>query len=391
MIQDRFSGVLHRNFVQRIPIDRSLFLYLLEDEAILFSECSRRLFGLDRSATFLFLRLADGEPIESLSTELGLDTAEIVAAHELAELLAGREPPAEEYRSETYYPDEVPLGSTTCPSYRLMTTYFTFDCPDPSLYESLSVGLRHLLLAEQVEIELAVSIVPDGTLWQLCFNGAPQGKALPADKLLPAIHGRLRIIAYQRFPYLLAVHAAVVTDGRRTIVLPGLSGSGKSTLAATLLARGYRLFSDEVALMDQDGDLVPIPLGLCLKEGSWPLLKDHFPQLTAVPVHKRWDGLPVRFLESGSIAFAGEGDNRRATHLCFPRFLPDGPGCLERLSPVNAMRRLTDSGYQVPGLTVESADRIVDWMCGLSCFSLTYSSTEEALRLLDSALDDHAP
>jgi hypothetical protein len=207
--------------------------------------------------------------------------------------------------------------------------------------------------------------------------------------LLPALYGALRITAYQSFPYLLAMHAAVVGDGRRTIVLPGLSGSGKSTLAATLLARGYRLFSDEVALLSQYGSLVPIPLGLGLKEGSWPLLEGDYPALAATPVYSRRDGLLVRFLELGSISFAEGEAGRQSMHLCFPRFQPDAPAGLERLSPVYALRRLAETGYRVPGLSVESAERIVDWICGISCYSLTYSSTEEALRLLDSALNDH--
>lgn len=211
---------------------------------------------------------------------------------------------------------------------------------------------------------------------------------MPADMLLPVIHGRLRTISYQRFPYLLALHASVVSDGCRTIVLAGRSSSGKSTLAASLLARGYRLFSDEVALLARDG-LVSIPLALCLKEGSWPLLVSDFPDLAAQSVHIRLDGVRLRYLKPGNIAFAESGDNRRATHLCFPCFQPGGAAELERLSPVDAMRRLSETGYTVPDLTVENADQIVDWMCGLSCFSLTYSSTEEALRLLDAVLDEN--
>lgn len=375
--------------VHRLSLNSFLTIYLLGDESILFSVQNRRLFGLDRSTTFLLLRLADAETVAGLTSVLGLGETDVVVAEELAALLSGQELPAEEYRATSYCLDVVPPDVSPPPCYRLLTTFITVSCPDSYLRARLTSSLTHLQIPDQSEIDLAVGIVPEGNLWRLCLNGVPQGGESAADTLLSVIFDRLRIIAYQRFPYLLAVHAAAVTDGRRTIVLAGLSGSGKSTLAATLLARGYRLFSDEVALLDQDGDLVPIPLGLCLKEGSWPLLKDHFPEFADLPVHKRWDGLAVRFLEPDSIAFAGEGDKRRATHLCFPRFLPDGAGCLERLSPVNALRRLTESGYQVPGLTVESADRIVAWITGLSCFSLTYSSTEEALRLLDAVQDDH--
>lgn len=375
--------------IQHLSLNNYLSIYLLEDESILFSSLTSRLFGLDRSATYLLLRLADGEAVEDLAATLRLGTAEVAAAEELSSLLAGREPAAEEYRIEKYCPDAVPQDVATLPCYRLLTTSFTLDCPDPSLHSFLSAGLRHLLLPQRTDLDLAIVVEPEGSQWRLRLNGTAQGNAVPVEWLMPAIYGRLRIIAYQRFPYLLAMHAAVVGDGRRTIVLPGRSGSGKSTLAATLLARGYRLFSDEIALLAQDGGLVPIPLGLGLKEGSWPLLEGDYPALAATPVHRRWDGVMVRYLEPGSLVFAEGDDGRRVTHLCFPHFQPDSPGGLERLSPVNALRRLTETGYQVSGLTVENVDRIVAWICGLSCFSLSYSSTEKALRMLDSAVNDH--
>jgi hypothetical protein len=59
------------------------------------------------------------------------------------------------------------------------------------------------------------------------------------------------------------------------------------------------------------------------------------------------------------------------------------------LSPVTALRWLTETGYQVPGLTPDNAGQIVAWILGLSCFSLTYSSTEEALQLLGAKVGQH--
>ena len=360
--------------MNRLVLNDRLVLFPVGDEAVLYSDASRRLLGLDRSAAYLLLRLADGATVADLTNELGLDSAGAAAAGELADLLEGRETSSEEYRHEIYCPAEVPPSAAPSDSYRLLTTCFTLACPDAALYDDLASGLRHLMISGSEVVDLVAVVMPDGCRWRLCLNGTPQGEALPADMLKQLLYDRLRSIAYQRYPYLMAVHAAVVGDGCRILVLPGLSGSGKSTLAATLLGQGWQLFSDEVALLDRSGDLVPIPLPMCIKEGSWPVVAPYFPRLPDLPVHRRWDRLPVRFPDPGDIVFAAsEGVNRRATHLCFPRYQSGSPGNLERLSPVSALRRLTDSGYQVPGLDRECAETIVDWVAGLACFSVTYS------------------
>ena len=373
--------------LEHFNLNSFLTFYPLEDGAVLFSARSRRLFGLDRSSAALLLQLADGETIESLITAHGLCGADATALEEMAALLAGQEPPAEDYLAEKFCPDEVPSTPSTSPRYSLLTTCFTFHCADQSLHASLIRGLDHLQVPGSRDIDLVISVEPDGALWSLCFNGSRFSEAVPANMLLPMIVGRLSIFAYQRFPYLLAVHAAVVSNNSNTIIIPGRSGSGKSTLTAALLARGYQLFSDEVALLAKDGSLVPIPLGLGLKEGSWAVLENEYPALAAESVHTRWDGNRIRYLQPGIISFAQVGDDCRAMHLCFPRYQPGSSGRVERIGTVNALRYLTEAGYQIAGLPAENAERIVAWMRGLSCFTLTYSSTTEAMQLLDTALN----
>lgn len=53
----------------------------------------------------------------------------------------------------------------------------------------------------------------------------------------------------------IAVHAGVVADGDRAIVMPGVSFSGKTTLTRALVEAGAVYYSDEYAMFD-DGGLV---------------------------------------------------------------------------------------------------------------------------------------
>jgi hypothetical protein len=54
-----------------------------------------------------------------------------------------------------------------------------------------------------------------------------------------------------------AVHAGVVADGNRAIVMPGRSYAGKTTLVRALVEAGAVYYSDEFAMLDETGRVHP--------------------------------------------------------------------------------------------------------------------------------------
>ena len=61
------------------------------------------------------------------------------------------------------------------------------------------------------------------------------------------------------------VHAGVVAQGERALLLPGASFAGKSTLTAALLDAGLTYLSDEYAVLDAAGRVHPYPRPLTLR------------------------------------------------------------------------------------------------------------------------------
>ncbi len=81
-----------------------------------------------------------------------------------------------------------------------------------------------------------------------------------------------RIIA--RCTRYLQIHGAVLAWRGQGFLFAGRSGSGKSTLAAGLVARGWEYLSDEFLLLDPDTLCAqPLPKAVCLKAGSFPLIR----------------------------------------------------------------------------------------------------------------------
>ena len=76
----------------------------------------------------------------------------------------------------------------------------------------------------------------------------------------------------------LVVHCACMARDDKAILFPGDSGTGKSTLTAALTLSGWRLLSDELAVVRaSDGALLPLARPLSLKNDSIRLIGDRFP------------------------------------------------------------------------------------------------------------------
>jgi hypothetical protein len=69
----------------------------------------------------------------------------------------------------------------------------------------------------------------------------------------------------QYAPAHMFIHAGVVCVGASAIVIPGSSYSGKTTLVAELVRAGAMYYSDEYAVVDDDGLIEPYPKPLSIR------------------------------------------------------------------------------------------------------------------------------
>lgn len=368
----------------RLSLNENSTLFLLGDESVVFSTRSKELYGLDRTATVILFRLEQGETVEEVSRDLGLTGEATLHVQKLAELLAGDEDVTEEYQNVLACPSKPACLTSELPCYRILNTSFALKGPAEVLEKWISPFFVPLLANEGSELDLFIAIEPDNGEWQILLNGALQGSPVTVERLLPLLYAQLRLFAFQKKQRLLTIHGTVITgQNGQTLVLSGCSGSGKSTLAATLLARGFSLVSDEPAVIDSvTCNILAMPLGLGLKEGSWAALHSEYPHISALPVHLRFDGQKICYLLSDSIQVVSGNSSYPATHLIFPEFNPATPGKLESLSIVQTLNLFADAGYHVPNLDEERVLGIVNWLAGIKRYSLVYPSTDEALLLL---------
>lgn len=189
----------------------------------------------------------------------------------------------------------------------------------------------------------------------------------------------------------LLVHAAAVASDRGALVLMGPSGSGKTTLALGLVARGFRLLSDEIAVVPAQGEAVlPYRRSVHVRAGT-PALVPELAFLSERPQVKLGDGnkwsLTPDELEAAIPGCLGETAPLRHLLLLEPRLRAGEDPALLPVSPAVAAVELIGA---TPAAAVNFSfvmRRLGRWVEGARCARLYAGSLEPTLEVLHEWLD----
>jgi hypothetical protein len=79
----------------------------------------------------------------------------------------------------------------------------------------------------------------------------------------------LRIVVAEHAVDCVFIHAGVVAWGGKAIVIPANSFQGKTTLVAELIKNGADYYSDEYAVLDEEGRVHPFPRDLSVRDNQF--------------------------------------------------------------------------------------------------------------------------
>lgn len=239
------------------------------------------------------------------------------------------------------------------PSPALDATYGTVGravrvhCMDAVLGSLLAAALLPLKVDSAIELaDLSILNSADGFDLVLGDSGIERGlpRAIARRRVLDHVFASLAPVADRSA----LLHASAVRIDGRTVLLAGESGSGKTTLTAALVAAGADFLGDDLVALNRDGRRVlGLPTALSIKEGSWPVVRELFPELADQPVLVS-RGIAIRYLP---LAFAREGltEWEEASTLVFPSYEPDAKLSCAQLSPEAALALLIRSGTDPDG------------------------------------------
>lgn len=187
---------------------------------------------------------------------------------------------------------------------------------------------------------------------------------------------------------LLILHSAVVELNGCGTLLAATSGSGKSTLAAELSLQGWRLLSDELALINSDLLLVPCSRPVSLKNQSIDVIRNRHPEATFGPLALDTHKGTIAHLPAPKSSVERNLECATPRLIVFPKWAADAPLRLQPVGSGQAALRLIDQSFNYPILGRQGFDRLAELVKSAEAWELEYSSLDEARSALEQLVSE---
>jgi len=207
----------------------------------------------------------------------------------------------------------------------------------------------------------------------------------PQDTALPLLEWGLNWCVSNRAHQYLMLHAGVVEKQNKAVILPAWPNSGKSTLCAALAARGWRLLSDEFALV-QPADLaiVPFPRLVSLKNESISVIRQFAPEAVMGPEYPKTRKGVVAHLRPPATSIARAHEPAQAAFVIFPNFAAGAALRLKSLSKARAFLKLSGNSFNYERIGLRGFETVSGLIEHCDCFLLRYSDLDQAVQQLDA-------
>jgi HprK-related kinase A len=274
-----------------------------------------------------------------------------------------------------------------------------------SLQTSMSVVHQHFDLFYQncpkpnetdfIDFHVSVNPVSGYRRWlkpqvQFSFDGYQPFAPLPLQQA-PAFFewGLNWCIANNAHQYLI-IHAAIVEKNGVGILLPGTPGSGKSTLCAALVCQGWRLLSDEMALLSvEDGLIYPAPRPVSLKNQSIQIIKQFSPEAVfgdIIPDTTKGDIAYMRAPESSVLA---QAIPVKSAFLVFPHYRAESESELTPLAKSRAFMTLAENAFNFNILGAVGFEAMTGLIDKVECYDFSYPDLATALNGINEIVTKH--
>ena len=257
----------------------------------------------------------------------------------------------------------------------LATLYADFPIEDDS-------GLRDFHIVVDSVVGPRRWYRPQINFW---LDGRSPFKPLPQEHAFALLEWGMNWCVAGHCHHYLLLHAAVLERNGRCVILPGDPGAGKSTLTAALVLCGWRLLSDELAIIDRDdGLLVPLARPVSLKNQSIDIIRAFDANaVLGAPAYDTHKGT-VSHLRPSADSVARMHEKGRAAHMVFPRWRAGASTALHARSKADAFMHAANHSFNYSLLGRLGFDLNAQLIDGCAYWDFEYSRLEEALAVFEN-------
>ena len=215
------------------------------------------------------------------------------------------------------------------------------------------------------------------------FDGRIPFKPLPLAQAFPMLEWGMNWCIANHCHQWLILHAAVIAKNNRAVIMPAPPGSGKSTLCAGLVGNGWRLLSDELAIIDMEtGHVVPMPRPVGLKNDSIEIIRKFLPDAVIGPIcHDTRKGTVAHM--AASQADSMNREQAIPTWVIFPQYRPDSEAVLTPHPKANAMVHLANNAFNNHITGLKGFKRLTQIVDATDIFNFHYARLQDAVSVFE--------
>jgi hypothetical protein len=231
-------------------------------------------------------------------------------------------------------------------------------------------------------LQLEVRQTADGSA-ALLENGREQFRTTDEALLIGGISQAVLEYLHPGVEWLAMLHGGAVSRNGLGLVFPAVSGSGKTTLIAYLMAReSFSYLADDlIVLSGPAGHVMPWPVPLSIKEGSWRLLSQTHPSLQTAPLYNTARGA-ARLLIAPASSWQAAPAPVQA--MIFPQYVASAAVKLTRITAFEAIQRLlNDRIWLGHPMTEQRIRAFLAWMDVTPTYALVHGDVADAARCLE--------
>lgn len=219
------------------------------------------------------------------------------------------------------------------------------------------------------------------------FDGFVPFKPLPQIQAFAMFEWGLNwVIANNAHQYLI-IHAAVIERNGVVCILPGTPGSGKSTLCAALVCKGWRLLSDEMALISTaTGDIYPVPRPVSLKNQSIDIIQHYSSDAVMGEVVMDTAKGTVSHMRPPQMSVGQSEQPGTPGLIVFPKYTAGAEPRLVSLTQASALMKVAENSFNYSVLGLQGFDVLGDLISKCACYEFSYQSLDEAKETLESLI-----
>jgi HprK-related kinase A len=229
-------------------------------------------------------------------------------------------------------------------------------------------GLRHWLR-------------PQAMFW---FDGVSPFKPLPVDQAYAMFEWGLNWCISSHLHDYLILHAAALEKNGRALVMPAPPGSGKSTLAAGLMLSGWRLLSDELAIIDRHTvELIALGRPVSLKNASIDLIREFSTKAIIGRVVEDTAKGTVTHLRASDDSHTRVSERAKPAWIIFPNYVAGASPSLTPMEKGKTFMTMAEGSFNY-GLLGEPGFHAMRSLVDASeCYRFEYSMLDDAIKTFE--------